>query len=333
MNAAGVELVADLNDLAVMGFWEVLQRLRALRRVERRVMALLTDLRPSLVLLVDFPGLNLRVARAAHALGLPVLYYIAPKAWAWRPHRARRLAQATDRVALVLPFEPEFFAPYGVRLAFVGHPLLDRPDDVPDRKAFCDRWGLDPERPLLALLPGSRDQELRRHIEPFAGIAEWVCAARPDVLPVFSRAPTASALQFHDTGLPVVGETRALLRHASAAVVASGTATLEAALEETPMVIAYRTSAPTAFLARRFMNVEYVGLPNLVASRPIVPEFLQEDVSPEVMGPAILDLLDESSERRIRQIRELGRMRGRLGTPGASDRVVELADELLAEGA
>lgn len=331
MREAGVELWADLHDLAVMGFTEVLQRWRSLRRIEARLLRVLTEDRPDLVVLIDYPGLNLRMARAAHALGLRVLYTIAPKAWAWRASRARTLAETTDRVALVLPFEPEFFAPYGVRFSFVGHPLLDRADDVPTREAWRERWGLDPDRPILALLPGSRPQEIRHHVPAFAEIAKAVSERRRDVLPVFSRAESVDATAFDETGIPVAMNARALLRHADAALVASGTATLEAALEGTPHVIAYRTSAASAFLARRMMTVEHVGLPNLVAGKAVVPEFLQDEVRPGVVAPALVLLLDPESDARVGQKRHLATVASRLGTPGAAGRVAELAAELIQE--
>ena len=321
-------LLAGLDELAVMGFVEVIPRLRRLRRLEATIRSLLATERPDLVVLVDYPGLNLRIARAASELGLPVLYTIAPKAWAWRAGRARVLAESTDRVALILPFEPEFFAPYGVRFSFVGHPLLDRVDDVPERTTFFQTWGLDPDRPILALLPGSRPQEIRRHVDVFAEIARHV-SAHKDVLPVFSRAPSVDALPFHETGIPIVEDARALLRYADAALIASGTATLEAAIERTPHVVGYRTSALTSAIARRMMKVEHVGLPNLVAGRQVVPEYLQEELRPGVVAPVLRVLLERDSEARTRQVKDLGDVVSKLGTPGAAERVAELADELL----
>ncbi len=329
MQAAGVVLLAGLDDMAVMGFVEVIPHLRRLRRLEGTIRSLLATERPDLVVLVDYPGLNLRVARAACELGLKVLYTIAPKAWAWRTGRARALAESTDRVALILPFEPEFFAPYGVRFSFVGHPLLDRVDDVHDRSTFFDRWGLDPDRPLLALLPGSRPQEIRRHLGVFTEIARDVAADRRDVLPVFSRAPSIDALPFHATGIPLVEDARALLRYADAALIASGTATLEAAIEGTPHVVGYRTSTVTSVIAKRLLRVEYVGLPNLVAGRQVVPEFLQEELRPSVVAPVLRKLLDPKGDTRARQVEELEGVVKKLGTPGAAERVAELADELL----
>jgi lipid-A-disaccharide synthase len=246
MEEAGVELLAGLDELSVMGFVEVLPRIPYFRRLAARVHRLMDEERPDAVVLVDYPGFNLRMARAAHRRGIPVLYYIAPQVWAWKQRRARTMAEVTDRVAVILPFEAEFLAAFGVRATYVGHPLLDRPDEVVDRDVFCSRYGLDPDRRLLAMLPGSRGQELARHLGPFRAIAERVVAARPDVLPVFSRAASVPATRFHDLGFPVVDETRALQRHADAALVKSGTSTRAGIRPGRPHARGRRTRASRA---------------------------------------------------------------------------------------
>jgi lipid-A-disaccharide synthase len=233
-------------------------------------------------------------------------------------------------VAVILPFEEAGLVRHGVAARYVGHPLLDRADDVPSREEFTSRWGLDPTRPILALLPGSRVQEVDRHLSIFREVALRVTQERPDVLPVFSRASWLSALPFHDTGFPTVGDMRALLRYASAALVKSGTSTLEAALEGTPFAVAYRTSPLTARVARHVLNVDYIALPNLVADREVVPEFLQERVTPELLAPVLLELLDEHSDRRRRQLDGLAEVRQRLGGGGAAERVADIIDEVLA---
>lgn len=329
MKAEGVELFAELDELAVMGFAEVLPRIPYLWRLERRLHSILDERKPDLVVLIDYPGFNMRIARAAHGRGHAVLYYIAPQLWAWRRGRAHALAKTTDRVAVILPFEADFLRGLGVEATYVGHPLLDRPDDVTSRDDFFDSWGLDPSRPLLAMLPGSRKQELRRHIEPFRRIAERVVDARPDVLPVFSRASGLDASQFHDTGFPVVEDTRALMRHSAVGLVKSGTSTLEMAIEGTPFVVAYRTSRLTEALARRVMHVDHIALPNLIADERVIPEFLQDEVRPESVAPILIEMLDDGSGVRSRQLDALAGIRARLGQPGASDRVAAIAGELL----
>lgn len=330
MREAGAEVVADVDRLAVMGIAEVLPRIPYFVRLERRLVRMLDERRPRAVLLVDYPAFNLRLARAAHRRGIPVVYYVAPKVWAWGRRRAATLAERADRIGVIFPFEVDLFREHGGDARYVGHPLLDRPDHVDSREAFYDRWGLDPDRSILALLPGSRSQEIRRHLGLCQDVATAVAARRPDVLPVLSRAPSVSALPFHETGLALVEDTRGLLRHAAAALVTSGTATLEAALERRPMVVVYRTSPLTAAVARQVLKVRDIGLPNLVAGRRVVPEYVQEETDPVAIADRLLSLLDPSTSEHRQQLLDLDGVRDALGSPGAADRVAGLLDEVVA---
>lgn len=328
MAAEGVELLEGLDRLAVMGFAEVVGRLPFFWRLERRVRALLGSGAVDLVIAIDYPGFNLRAVEAARRAEVPSIFYIAPQVWAWKRKRAARLARAADRIAVILPFEVDIFRSEGADVAYVGHPLLDPGEEVPDRRSFAERWDLDPERPILAIFPGSRSQELGRHLEPFVETGRQLRGERPDLQLAIARVPGLEFDPDDVSGVRLVDDSRALLRHARAALVKSGTTTLEAAIEGTPFVVAYRTSPLTWLLARRLVRVDHIALANLVADERVVPEFLQSDVEPATLARALVPLLDGGSERDLMKSR-LAEIRDRLGTPGAAHRVADMAAELL----
>jgi len=333
MAEAGVRLMAGLDELSVMGLTEVIPRLAFFRRLEKRLARILDELSVDLVVPIDFPGFNMRIARLAKRRGRRVLWYVAPKAWAWREARARELAEITDLVAVILPFEKPFFEARGVKVEHVGHPLLDAPSAGADVHAFRERWRLPADATLLALMPGSRPQEITRHLGIFQQAAELVRRTRHDVLPVIAKAPSLPMEAFARTSFPVVEDARGLLRHAHAALVKSGTGSLEAALEAAPMVVAYRTSGPTWWVAKRLLRTEHVALPNLIAGSGIVPEYLQRDATAEALAGALLPLLDPTGQARAEQLASLERVRTAIGPAGAAGRVADLALGLLGVGA
>ena len=338
MAAEGVELLARFEDLAVMGFVEVASRLpyfiRLLGDVRREMIARGTQL----VIPIDYPGFNLRLSRAATEAGIPVLYYIAPQVWAWHRSRMKELARVTKRVATILPFEADLLREAGADARFVGHPLLDLPEPAPDQAAFTAANDLDADRPILAIFPGSRHQEVERHLETFAAAAALVQQEHPRVQPVIARAPHVPEQDYAAASYPRVTDSHGLLRHARAAIVKSGTTTLEAAIAETPFVVAYKTHPLTYWLAERLVQVDHVALANLVAGARVVSELLQDQATPQALAEAVSPLIEERSSARLRMVSALGRVRHELasaeeGGGTTAERVVALAADLLGERA
>lgn len=327
MEAEGVELAASVDRLAVMGLAEVVSHLPYFLRLRRRVRALLARGRFDLVVLVDYPGFNLPLARYASRRGIPVLYYVAPQVWAWRRSRAGALAAHTDRVCAVLPFEAPLLVRAGVRARFVGHPLLDE-DGAGAGRGDGNESG---SRPVLGLFPGSREQEVRRMLGPFVEAGRRLEERVQGLEVQVGRAPGLADGLFG--AVPEgweQGRSASVASRAAAAVTKSGTVTLELALVDTPMVVAHRVHPLTAAVGRRLVGVDHVALVNLVAGRRAVPELLQERVRPAALARAAAPLLEPGSSRRREVRRALAEVRGRLGEPGVAVRVADCCEELLS---
>lgn len=332
MAAAGVRLLASLDELAVMGLAEVASRIPFFLRLLRRLRDELSMRPPQLVLPIDYPGFNLRLARSAKQRGVPVLYYIAPQVWAWRRGRAKKLARYADRLAVILPFEESLFREAGADVTFVGHPLLDVEPPRRARQELCVELDIDAARPILALFPGSRVQEIERHLPLFSEAARRVQQRRPEVQPVIAAGSALSDDAFGDVSFARTRDAWELLHHAAAALVKSGTSTLQAALSNTPMVIAYRMHTVTFAVARRLVQIEDIGLANLVAGERVVVELLQDAATPEALGAALDPLFDIDGPDRRRVETGLARVRGALsaGDGGsAAERVAGLATQLI----
>lgn len=335
MAAAGVQLLAHVDQLAIMGFVEVVRHLPYFIDLMKTVKHTLHERRPDLVLPIDYPGFNLRLARHARDRSIPVLYYIAPQVWAWHRSRMKQLARNTDRLAVILPFETELFRAAGANATFVGHPLADQPPPVGTRQQFLSDLKVDPGRPVLALFPGSRAQEVERQLGTFVDAAEVVRARMPDVQPVLAESAAVPSSTYEAAPFARTKDGWALLHHARAALVKSGTSTLQAALAGTPLVVTYRVHPVTFFMAERLVRVPHVGLVNLVAGERIAPELLQNEATPERLASALLPLLDEDSAERRKAIAGLERVRDLLAPEdaerSAADRVAELAAELIGQ--
>jgi lipid-A-disaccharide synthase len=327
MAAAGATIRYPMEGLAAFGLVEVVFKLRAHLRLLRSLRDDFRSGRYDLVILIDYPGLHLRVAEAARRAGTKVLYYIAPQLWAWRPGRARRLAAAVDRLAVVLPFEQRFFGDLGVRSEYVGHPLVDH-DPWPSSEAARKRLGIEPGSRVLGIFPGSRSQEVGRLWIPFRDAALTLLSEGRCDRVLVAGTPEG---EYPDPGpLEILkGDPVSLFAAADVALAKSGTTTLEAALADTPMVVAYKVHPLTWFIFQRLRTVRWVSLVNLVAEREVVPEMLQHSAEPGPLADALRPLLDPADARTVAQHEGLALVRRRLGAPGATTRVVALADELL----
>jgi lipid-A-disaccharide synthase len=327
MAAAGATIRYPMEGLAAFGLVEVVTKLGAHLRLLRALRADFRAHRYDLVILIDYPGFHVRVAEAARQAGTKVLYYIAPQLWAWRPGRARRFASAVDRLAVVLPFEQRFFGGLGLRSDYVGHPLVDR-GAWPSRAEARARLGIPDDSRVLGIFPGSRQQEVGRLWRPFRDAAlrllDEGCCDRVLV------AGTAGG-DYPDPGPLTIlrADPIPVFAASDAALAKSGTTTLEAALADVPMVVAYKVHPLTWLMFQRLRTVEWVSLVNLVAERQVVPEMLQADAEAGPLADALRPLLDPRDPITLAQREGLALVRQRLGAPGATTRVVALADELL----
>jgi lipid-A-disaccharide synthase len=325
MAKAGVELIYHIRDSAVMGIGEVFTSLPAFLKKRSHLKRIIRERNPNAVLLVDFAEFNMELARFAHQRGIPVIYYIPPKAWAWRGGRAKKIAKTTTVVASIFPFEAAFYQRAGANVKFVGHPLLDfaRTD------LSCEgarRWlGLRADAPVMGLMPGSRRREVERLLPVMLEVGHQIRQTLPDcqfILPLAPGIPPASLPEMPFVKI-VTGCVYEAMRASDVMLIASGTATLEAACLGTPMIVVYKMSLLTWWVAKALVKLEHSALPNIIAGREIVPELLQGDVQAERITPIALELLRDAKKREAQQA-ELRKVYEQLGSPGAVERTAEL---------
>ena len=322
---AGASLVADFKGLSVTGLLEVARLLPRTYAVYRKLVADAEANRPDVFVAIDFPDFNFRLAHQMRRLGVPVVYYISPQLWAWRPGRLKTMKRIADRVLVIFPFEEKIYKDAGIPVEWVGHPLFDVTGPPESRHDFLIGHGLDPSRPVVALLPGSRSNELRAILPGLVDAASLVRKQVPAVQFVLARAPHLSQslfdpLRSSDLGVVTIeGATDAVLASADLALVASGTVTVQAAMHACPMVVVYRLSPLTYRLGRPFVQVDTFAMANLVAGRTIVPELIQDDFTPSaVAARAVALLTDRDAADRMRA--DLRSVKSSLGSPGASRR-------------
>ena len=333
MRSAGVHIEVDAHRLAVVGITEVIANLPQILNGMRTAKRLVVEREPDLLILIDFPDFNLRLAAFAKKYGVPVLYYISPQIWAWRQGRVRKIRQIIDHMAVILPFEETFYRRHGVPATFVGHPLMDHYHDLVPQPSSSDRA----ERLTIGLMPGSRDSEVQKLLPLMLAAARLIEQGKR-VRILLSQAPsvTPHLLQrmVDEANLDVTlirGNTGRLLQEAALVIVASGTSTLEAALHETPMIIVYKVSSLSYQLGKALIRVPHIGLVNLIAGKRLAPELIQKAASPAAIAEEALTFLN-NPERLEGMKTELAEVARRLGAAGASDKVAQIALDLLAKG-
>jgi len=325
LRAAGADLLGDFSGLSVTGLLEVVRILPRTLEMYRRLVAAARAQRPDVFVAIDFPDFNFRLAHALRRLGVPVVYYISPQLWAWRPGRMNTMRRLADRVLVIFPFEEAIYREAGVPVEWVGHPLLDVMPPPRPKEEIAAGLGLRAGDPIVALLPGSRRNEVQAILPDLVAAAQTIRQRLPTAQFVLARAPHVSQellrplQQLEPAATIVDGGSDDVLTAADVALVASGTVTVQAALHECPMVVVYRLSPLTYRLGRRFVRVDTFAMANLVAGKRVVPELIQDDFKPErVAAEAISILTDPARGATMR--RELAEVRHRLGTPGASAR-------------
>lgn len=335
--AAGGELVGDFRGLAVTGIAEAVRVLPRSLQMYRRLVRTAREVRPDVAVVIDFPDFNFRLASALKRLHIPLVYYIPPQLWAWRSGRMRRLRALADRILVIFPFEPEIYRRAGTAATFVGHPLLELARPTEERGPFLESLGLDREAPVVALLPGSRPNEVGAILPTLIQATAAISAAQPRAQYLVARAPGLSSDLFPDGGaaagrprLTVVeGRADDVLAACDLVITASGTATVQAAIHERPMVVVYRVSPLTYAIGRRFVHLDTFAMVNLVAGERIAPELIQDAFTPAAVAAEALRLLPDG-EARDRALRGVRAVREKLGGPGASRRAAEAVLELVA---
>jgi lipid-A-disaccharide synthase len=336
MASAGVEILQDIANLAVMGIVEVLGRLWDIRQAMRKLTEQFTSRPPDLLILIDYPGFNLILAKKAKQFNIPVLYYISPKVWAWREGRVKQIKQFVDRMAVILPFEKEYFRKHGITVDYVGNPLLDSVQTKYSKKEFLKQHDIDPSSTIVGLMPGSRKTEISRLLPLFLQVAAKLSSAMKNTVFLLPLAPTLtikdlekSGLQESNVDLRIISENHYdMMAACNAAMAASGTLTLELAILKVPMVVSYRVAPLSYLVGKHFIKVRFVSLVNLIAGKEVVRELLQNEATPENVFQEIFRLLKDREAQRNMKL-QLAEVAGQLGGPGASKRTAKLALEMI----
>jgi lipid-A-disaccharide synthase len=333
LKETGVDILIDASEISVVGITEVFSKIPGILKGLQVVKKTLKTAPPDLLILIDFPDFNLHVAATAKKSKIPILYYISPQIWAWRPGRVKKIGELVDHMAVILPFEEEFYKEKRIPVTFVGHPLLE--NNLPSREAFAGKWLED--IPVIGLLPGSRHGEIARHLPVLLDAARILLQKINPVKFIISLAPDVREKYIEDIVQKFNGAAvfeiasdgvRRIFEKSRIVVAASGTVTLEAAISGTPMVIIYKVSPVSYFLGKNMIQVKHIGLVNLIAGKEIVPELIQKEASPGRIAKTVFKMLGDPLSLKTLGL-ELLNIRKKLGGPGASERVADIAFGIL----
>ncbi|UCF56958.1 MAG: lipid-A-disaccharide synthase [Deltaproteobacteria bacterium] len=335
MEEVGVKILIPASDMAVVGLTEVLSRLHRIAKARLELKNLLKNNPPHLLILIDYPGFNIHLAGVARRYKVPVLYYISPQVWAWRTGRVKKIARRVDRMAVILPFEEDFYRKKGVDVEYVGHPLLDSIPNHLDKDEITQKMGLENAYPVLGLLPGSRNEEIRNLLPIMVKAVEMLSSRYPYlkcILPIAATIKPDLVQSFLSQSRVEInispGDIYETLTACDLALVTSGTATLETAIMGVPMILVYRVSPLTFWVGKMVIKVPHLGLANLVAGESIIPELIQNDVTPDRLTHEALEIL-ECGQKRENMIQKLGKVKEKLGGAGASERTAKIAMEMM----
>lgn len=336
MSQQGMKLIYHINEMSVLGFWDVIKQFRFFKKVYHNLVDKLDKEKPAVLVLIDYPGLNLKLAQAAHQRGIKVLYYIAPQVWAWGAKRVKKMAQIVDRMAVIIPFEEKMYLDAGIDATFVGHPLLEIIHPEMDKNEFFNKFKLDPNFETIGLLPGSRPLEVKRLLPEMLRTVQQFQHEHPDIQTVISKTDSVNP-EIYDQLIQTNNRVHLLescaydiMKHSDLLIVASGTATLESALLETPLIIVYKVDPISYLIGKQLIKIDSIGLVNVIAEQKIVPEFIQYQFKKENLIPEMEDLLFNEN-RRVKTIQDLKNIKQKLGQPGASKRTAQKVFEMISQ--
>ena len=323
MSESGVEIIHHINDLSVMGFIEVIKHLPKLLNILQSTVSSIKNIKPDRIILVDYPGFNLRLAKKIKSLRIPITYFILPQLWAWKENRIKTMKNTIDQSISIFPFEAEWFNSRGLDTFYAGHPFVERNYDLDDKTNFFNKHNFKQDRPIIVLLPGSRQQEIDYHWPIFLKTVSMLNKKMPSVQTVVVKYNNVT-LKPVPSYIKIEVSMRSAMKYGTAAISSSGTATLECALANLPTVVCYKMSYVNWILFKFFGKVKYISIVNLIANKKIIPELIQHRMTAKNIINKIFPYLDITSNKRQTTIKKYKKLRNNLGSPGVFDRVANI---------